>query len=165
MRQKIAKEFGYGEPGASSNEGEEEEDDPLEAFMAGIEVCVCVCVCVSIYLQWSLLQGTLSAWDEFLKVILFSDLQMCYGNGCCPLFRTGLYLRGGGGGAFAPPCVILSPLASVGCSTSHKLRPPSFVCTQNFPPLEKISAYSPAEATPVFNYNLLMWPDLLFGVA
>lgn len=29
--------------GASSNEGEGEDDDPLEAFMAGIEVCVCVC--------------------------------------------------------------------------------------------------------------------------
>ncbi len=41
IRQKIAKEFRYneGEKGEGHEEGgKEEEDDPLEAFMAGIEV-------------------------------------------------------------------------------------------------------------------------------
>lgn len=41
IKQRIAKEFGFGEPkGGTSEEegGDEDEDDPLEAFMAGIEV-------------------------------------------------------------------------------------------------------------------------------
>ena len=56
--------------------------------------------------------------------------------------RTGDEAGGGGGGggglvSFSPP------LASIGCSTSHKIRPPSFVRTPNLLPLGKISAYSP----------------------
>ena len=40
VRQRISKEFGYGEGGAKveSPRKEEEEADTLEAFMAGIEV-------------------------------------------------------------------------------------------------------------------------------
>lgn len=41
VRQRLSKEFGYGEDKAEVEEGsreEEEEADPLEAFMAGIEV-------------------------------------------------------------------------------------------------------------------------------
>lgn len=49
IRQRIAKEFGFGEAGkggmSEEEEGEEggaDDDDPLEAFMAGIEVGRCV---------------------------------------------------------------------------------------------------------------------------
>ena len=40
----------------------------------------------------------------------------------------------GGGGICPPLCHSRPPLASIGCSTSYKLRPPSFVCTPNLPP-------------------------------
>ena len=66
---------------------------------------------------------------------------MCSSNGDDTV-KIPLYIsyravfKGGWRGEFAPPpppCVILAPLASVGCSTSHKLPPPKFAP----PPLEK----------------------------
>ena len=52
--------------------------------------------------------------------------------------RAGPYLRGGGGGAFTPPCVILAP--PLECSTSHDTTelppgaPPLFCLYPNFAP-------------------------------
>ena len=41
VRQRVSREFRYAGEESEQDEGEEEEADPLEAFMAGIEVSVC----------------------------------------------------------------------------------------------------------------------------
>ena len=129
-----------------------------------------VYVHVSIY-EWSMFMCPSYEWSEwsmFMCPCYEWSMFMCpsYEWSRCSCFHPmsglnvhvwpGLYLRVGGEGHLPPPLVSFSPLASIGCSTSHKPPPPLFCSYPKFapPPLGKISAYSHGGRLYIYRYYI-----------